>query len=308
LIGKKNKNGVVRLAQEKMMNIIERTETAGNTIQTKEEQVMEANNEISVKIPINLLIESLAKNDTIIDVVYDKVKEKIEPIDTEEINDRIVEWFEDSSNTYEIRREIEESLDDKYLTSDNVMDYIDSDIDDKIQEKLDDGEAINSGWIQDNLRQYKSQIPSSLCSLGKDVWNAIVLTIAEDIDMCYDAVKNGNLSSNNAEESTILNHQVNDKAFEGMSTSVISLVKLIELVATNVVKKARLSDEFNKATKFEIVDDLVPSTAFPCTHFKITTYTQEQSDAVKSFLFSNKQMQESRIAFTTKTNTLENPL
>jgi hypothetical protein len=309
-IAKNNKNGVVRLAQENAMNIIERTEAAGNIVNTKskQEQIMETNNEVSVTIPINLLVESLAKNDTVINIVYDKVKEKIEPIDEGQISDYINEWFENSDNTYEIKREIEESFDDKYLTSDNVMDYIDSELDDKIQEKFDDSEALNSAWIQDNLRQYKHQIPSSLCSLGKDVWNAIVLTISEDINMYYDAVKSGNLSSNNAEESTILNHQVDNKSFEGMSTSVISLVKLIELVATNVVKKAGLVNQFNETTKVEIIDDIVPSTAFPCTHFKITTYTQEQSDAIKSFLFSNKLMQESRVAFTTKTNTLHNPL
>ena len=307
LIQKKNKNAVGRLEQENAVEIIERTETAGNVIQTKQEEIMEtnvqSNNEISVTIPINLIVESLAKNDNVINVVYDKVKEKIEPLEDEQIDDRINEWFDDSSNVYSFKEEIKddltESFDDRYLTSDNVMDEIRSDVEDIMNDS-----AITEDWIQSNLDDYTRTDPVSHCRLGRSVWNAVVNTISTDINIVLDSivpVKSGDYLT------AINERSQNSSVISSLNTSVIALIRLIELVSQNVVKKAGLSNEFNKATKVEIIEDLVPSTAYPCTHFKITTYTDEQAQRLKEFLFDDKTLQTARVQ-ALSSNDSTNPL
>jgi len=298
---------VGRLEQENAVEIIERTEIAGNVILTKQEQIMETNeqtnNEISVTIPINLLVESLAKNDNVINVVYNKVKEKIEPLEDEQIDDRINEWFDDSSNVYSFKEEIKddltESFDDRYLTSSNVMDEIRSDVEDIMNDS-----AITDDWIQSNLDDYIRTNPASHCRLGRSVWNAVVNTIATDINIVLDSivpVKSGDYLT------AINERSQNSSVISSLNTSVIALIRLIELVSQNVVNKAGLSNEFNKATKVEIIEDLVPSTAYPCTHFKITTYTDEQAQRLKEFLFDDKQLQTARVQALSSNNST-NPL
>jgi hypothetical protein len=269
------------------MEYLERTEVAGNSITTKQENKMETqqSNEVSIKIPVNQLIDSLAESNIITNLISDAVAENTE--------NSVDEYFSEKGSELLDRYDImtSDNIDEhiaSYL-SDNFDEYLDqSDIVNDVISRIDDRDLVNDG-IENNLDQYS---PQSSCGMAKKAYEAIIDSVRYDL-MCH-----------GINESTRESHYVHG---EGL-TIFNQLKRIIEEIVDDRLQKVELVKTFDKTTKVEIVDDLVPSTAFPCTHFKITTYTPEQSEAIKAFLFSNKQMRESRVQFTTKTNTQDNPL
>jgi len=250
------------------------------------EQNTETINEVSVSIPINLLVGSLAESNVLVNIVSKKCQESVEHYIKENAGELLDRHDVITSDT--IEQHIEDfDFDDKIVgyLNDNIDEYINiSSIASEVSEELDFTTGIDNAL--DNFS------PTSNCGTSKKAYGAIIDSIRYDL-MCH-----------GIKESTRESHYVHG---DGL-TIFNQLKRVIEEIVDDRLHKAELVKTFNKATAVEIIDDLVPSTAFPCTHFKITTYTPEQTAEIKAFLFSNKQMEESRVQFTTKTNTLENPL
>lgn len=269
------------------MEYLERTEIAGNTIITKQESNMETqqSNEVSIKIPVNQLIDSLAQSNIITNLISNAVAETTE--------NSVEEYFSEKGSELLDRYDImtSDNIDEhigSYL-SDNLDEYIDqSSIVDDVVSSLDDRDLVTDA-IENNLDQYS---PQSSCGIAKKAYEAIIDSVRYDL-MCH-----------GIKESTRESHYVHG---EGL-TIFNQLKRIIEEIVDDRLHKVELVKTFDNSTKYEIVEDVVPSTAFPCTHFKITTYTPEQTEAIKAFLFSNKEMQKSRIAFTANTNRQDNPL
>jgi hypothetical protein len=254
------------------------------------EQNTETINEVSVNIPINLLVGSLAESNVLVNIVSKKCQESVEHYIKENAGELID--THDIVTSHTIEEHIEDfDFDDKisgYL-SDNIDNYISiSDISSEVASELDSDDIVLTG-IDNALDNFS---PTNSCGTSKKAYEAIIDSIRYDL-MCH-----------GIKESTRESHYAYG---EGL-TIFNQLKRVIEEIVDDRLQKPELVKTLNKATEVEIIDDLVPSTAFPCTHFKITTYTPEQTAAIKAFLFSNKEMEESRVQFTVKTNTLENPL
>jgi hypothetical protein len=267
------------------MEYLERTEIAGNTINTKQENNMETQqgNEVSIKIPVNQLIDSLAQSNIITNLIGDAVAENTE--------NNVEKYFSEKGSELLDRYDIMtiDNIDEhigSYL-SDNLDEYIDqSDIVDDVVSRLDDRDLVADA-IENNLDQYS---PQSSCGIAKKAYEAIIDSVRYDL-MCH-----------GIKESTRESHYVHG---EGL-TIFNQLKRIIEEIVDDRIHKAELVNTANKAMSVEIIDDLVPSTAFPCTHFKVTTYNPEQAERLKNFLFSDKDMQQARVGIA-KGNNDKNP-
>lgn len=301
------------------MEYLEKTEIAGNTITTKQENNMENQTQhtinvtvpvsevIKLAVPANEIIKEMTKNSEFVNFLFDnenavyklqevlreKIEEKVESCVAETTENSVEEYFSENGSELLDRYNVmtSDNIDEhigSYL-SDNLDDYINqSDIVDEVVSSLDDRDFVTDA-IENNLNQYS---PKSTCGISKKAYEAIIDSVRYDL-MCH-----------GINESTRESHYIHG---DGL-TIFNQLKRIIEEIVDNKLHKVELVKTFDNSTKYEIVEDVVPSTAFPCTHFKITTYTPEQTEAIKAFLFSNQEMQKSRIAFTTKTNTEHNPL
>lgn len=192
------------------MQYIERTEIAGNAIPDNnkhpEDNIMEANSNLTVTIPMKSVMEALAKDDAVVTVIYDKMKDDVESLVNSNLTDGI-----------------ESAIDDKmtdFVREDDIWDKIQYDVEQAIEDAKPSG--VTEDWIESNLDSYVGQNPANLCSLGRSVWNAICHTIGSDISLHLDKVKDGSVDFNK---------------LTGLDTAVIDLVKLITVVSENVTKK-----------------------------------------------------------------------
>lgn len=192
------------------MEYIERTEIAGNTISNNnnhpEDNIMETNTNLTVTIPMNSVMEALAKDDAVINVIYGKMKDDVESLVNSNLTDSVESAIEDKMT--------------EYVTEDDIWDKIQYDVEQAIADSTPSG--VTEDWIESNLDSYVGQRPENLCSLGRSVWNAICHTIGTDISLHLDKVKAGNVDFNK---------------LTGLDTAVIDLVKLITVVSENVTKK-----------------------------------------------------------------------
>jgi hypothetical protein len=224
---------------------------------------------------------------------FSKLQELLNNIITSSVKTAVSEDVKEAVSEY-ILENGSEFLDRfDIITSDNLSDHLDyDDIATSIQDDIQNEvlSTIDGDKIASNLLD--SYNPMNSCSTGTLYYNSIVESIKYDL-MCH----------------SIKPESVRDHHYKYGDTSIFDqLTRVVKEIVDDRLQKVELVKTFDKTTAVEIIDDVVPSTAFPCTHFKITTYTPEQSEAIKAFLFSNKQMQESRVQFTTKTDTPENPL
>ena len=204
----------MRLAQEKTVEYIERTEVAGNIITTNSKEQgnkMETNESLNITIPFKLVMESLAKDQAIIDVIHERMREQVDTMVENSLESTVDELIEDKLTSYVHENDI----------WDKISDDIDNTIDNKLSDYSDNNNTVTAEWIESNLDSYNSTTPSNLCSLGKSVWNAVTGTINEDIKLHINKIKEG-------ADITIPN---------GFDTSVIQLVKLTAIVAENTTRK-----------------------------------------------------------------------
>jgi len=206
----------VRLAQEKTVEYIERTEIAGNTITTnnKEQDTMENQVEVlsnlTVTVPMKTVMDALSKDEAFIDVIYGQMKDSI----SDDVESMISDSLTDNVETV-----IEEKM-SGFLTEDNIWDTIERDVNDAINDAQES--EVTQEWIESQLDSYQGQNPENLCSLGKTVWNAICHTVGTDIQLHLNKIQAGN---------------VDLKMLHGLDTMVIDLIKLITAVSENVTKK-----------------------------------------------------------------------
>jgi len=206
----------VRLAQEKTVEYIERTEIAGNTVTTnnKEQSTMENQVEVlsnlTVTVPMKTVMDALSKDEAFIDVIYGQMKESI----SDDVESLISDSLTDNVETV-----IEEKM-SGFLTEDNIWDTIERDVNDAINDAQES--EVTQEWIESQLDSYQGQNPENLCSLGKTVWNAICHTVGTDIQLHLNKIQAGD---------------VNLKMLHGLDTMVIDLIKLITTVSENVTKK-----------------------------------------------------------------------
>lgn len=193
------------------MEYIERTEIAGNVIpnnnKNMEDNIMEANSNLTVTIPMKSVIEALAKDDAVVTVIYDKMKDDVESLVNSNLTDGI-----------------ESAIDDKmtdFVREDDIWDKIQYDVERAVEEGSSSG--ITEDWIKDELSTYSNTPGYNLCQLGIEVWNAIIHTIGNDISMNLDKVKNG----------TIDEPKITDK----LDSAVLDLIKLIRVVSEQVTMK-----------------------------------------------------------------------
>lgn len=193
---------------------LERTEAAGNVITTTTKHQMENKMEnetqvidnLTVTVPVKVVIDALAKDDKFIDVVYEQMKESISDDVESLVNDNVESIIEDKMSGY--------------ITEDNVWDTIQHDVNNAITDAQES--EVTTEWIEDQLDSYQNQNPANLCSLGKSVWNAICHTVGSDISLHLNKIQQGS---------------VDIQKLVGLDTMVIDLVKLITVVSENVTKK-----------------------------------------------------------------------
>ena len=194
----------MRLAQEKIMEKIERTEVAGDTIYTttnhQGENIMETNSSINVTIPMKTVMDALLKDEAVVSVIYDKMKDDIESL----VNSSLVDSVESA---------VEDKMSD-YVMEDDIWDKIEGDVEQRIADSETSG--IDEGWIQENLETYTSQNAGNQCRLGKAVWDAIVYTVRGDITLHWAEVNRG---------------ETNFSRVAGVDTFMSDLVRLIEIVS-----------------------------------------------------------------------------
>lgn len=214
LISKYKRNGVVRLTQEKTVEYIERTEVAGNTITTnnkEQDNKMETNENLNITIPFKLVMESLAKDQLVIDAMHEKIKDQVDTMVENSLDLTVDELIEDKLTSYVHENDIWEK----------ISDDIDNAIDSKLEDFSSDNDTVTAEWIESNLDSYNGTAVVNLCSLGKSVWNAITGTISEDIKLHIDKIKEG----------------ADITQLTGFDTSVIQLVKLATIVSENTTRK-----------------------------------------------------------------------
>lgn len=214
LISKYKRNGVVRLAQEKTVEYIERTEVAGNIITTnnkEQDNKMETNESLNITIPFKLVMESLAKDQLVIDAMHEKIKDQVDTMVENSLDLTVDELIEDKLTSYVHENDI----------WDKISDDIDNAIDNKLSDFTDSSDTVTSDWIVSNLDTYNATAAINLCSLGKSVWNAITGTISEDIKLHIDKIKEG----------------ADITQLTEFDTSVIQLVKLATIVSENTTRK-----------------------------------------------------------------------
>lgn len=214
LISKYKRNGVVQLTQEKTVEYIERTEVAGNTITTnnkEQDNKMETNENLNITIPFKLVMESLAKDQLVIDAMHEKIKDQVDTMVENSLDLTVDELIEDKLTSYVHENDIWEK----------ISDDIDNAIDSKLEDFSSDNDTVTAEWIESNLDSYNGTAVVNLCSLGKSVWNAITGTISEDIKLHIDKIKEG----------------ADITQLTGFDTSVIQLVKLATIVSENTTRK-----------------------------------------------------------------------
>lgn len=196
------------------MEYIERTEVAGNIITTnnkEQDNKMETNESLNITIPFKLVMESLAKDQAIIDVMHERMREQVDTMVEDSLESTVDELIEDKLTNYVHENDIWEK----------ISDDVDNTIDSKLSDYSDSSDTVTAEWIESNLDSYNTTAAINLCSLGKSVWNAITGTISEDIKLHIDKIREG----------------ADITQLTGFDTSVIQLVKLATIVSENTTRK-----------------------------------------------------------------------
>lgn len=172
---------------------------------------METNESLNITIPFKLVMESLAKDQAIIDVMHERMREQVDTMVEDSLESTVDELIEDKLTNYVHENDIWEK----------ISDDVDNTIDSKLSDYTDSNDTVTADWIESNLDSYNTTAAVNLCSLGKSVWNAITGTISEDIKLHIDKIREG----------------VDITQLTGFDTSVIQLVKLATIVSENTTRK-----------------------------------------------------------------------